>query len=505
VTGYQVCVGNSSLSCNAGLAPVSAATSSYTFAPTAGVLHFVAVRATNAAGSSPFSSEVSFSIPSFAQPANQSGVVGSAVSPLTLSITDPDGSARTITHTGLPVGLSIDSATLQITGTPTAAGDYDVTVFVNDGLVTVSRSFTWVVTNPPVPDATAPLLEITSHVSSQTVSHSTVTLTGIATDSGRGENGVARITVNGATVTGATASGSNAAYWTSTISLSVGVNTITVEATDAAGNVGAQQITLTRTAQVCRNIGDVNGDCSSDLIWNNSATGHNFVWYLNGTTAIGGAYLPGTTDPDWQPVTSADINQDGTADLIWRNRSTGQNVVWYLRGTMFAGAVGLPTVADLSWQLVASSDINRDGSPDLIWRNSSTGQNIVWYLNGATVVGSEYLFSVPDIRWQLVASADVNQDGAPDLIWRNSATGENRIWYLQGASLVGDSVLPDVLDPNWRLMAALDIDNNGRIELIWRHSVAGHNFVWYLDQTTVVGGAYLPSVGDQTWQLIGAR
>jgi hypothetical protein len=47
VTNYQVCVGVSSLSCNVSLASVSAATTSYTFAPTGGLLHFVAVRATN--------------------------------------------------------------------------------------------------------------------------------------------------------------------------------------------------------------------------------------------------------------------------------------------------------------------------------------------------------------------------------------------------------------------------------------------------------------------------
>ena len=91
------------------------------------------------------SSEVSFSIPSLAQPANQSSIAGATITPLALSIADPDGSPLTITHTGLPVGLSINSATRQITGVPSAAGIYNVTLFVNDGLATVSRSFVWAV------------------------------------------------------------------------------------------------------------------------------------------------------------------------------------------------------------------------------------------------------------------------------------------------------------------------------------------------------------------------
>src|SRR4029434_4540228 len=88
VTGYQVCVGTSPLSCSVGLVSVGASTS-YTFEPTGGVRHYVAIRAANAAGWSPFSSEISLSIPGVAQPANQTGAVGVAITPLNLSITDP--------------------------------------------------------------------------------------------------------------------------------------------------------------------------------------------------------------------------------------------------------------------------------------------------------------------------------------------------------------------------------------------------------------------------------
>jgi len=173
VTSYQVCVGTSSLSCNVALASVGASTTAYTFAPTGGVRYYLAIRANNAAGSSPFSSEVSFSIPSLAQPANQSGTAGVAISPLTLSITDPDGSPLTITHTGLPLGLSINSSTRQITGTPTSPGTFNVTVFVNDGLATVQRSFTWAVAGP---DLAAPFITISSHTADQTVTTSSVTI-----------------------------------------------------------------------------------------------------------------------------------------------------------------------------------------------------------------------------------------------------------------------------------------------------------------------------------------
>jgi len=145
VTTYQVCFQTSS-PCNTPTYSVGASTTFFTLTPTGGVRYSVAIRATNAAGSSAFSSEVNFSIPSFAQPPNQSSAMGTAITPVNLSVSDPDGSALTITHTGLPVGLSINSVTRQITGTPVAVGTYPVTLFVSDGLATVSRTLTWTVT-----------------------------------------------------------------------------------------------------------------------------------------------------------------------------------------------------------------------------------------------------------------------------------------------------------------------------------------------------------------------
>ena len=103
-------------------------------------------------------SETTFSIPSLSQPANQSNQVGVAITPLNLSVSDPDGNTLTFAHTGLPTGLTIDSANRRITGTPSAAGTYNVTLFVTDALVTISRSFTWTITNPTIAPVTSATL-----------------------------------------------------------------------------------------------------------------------------------------------------------------------------------------------------------------------------------------------------------------------------------------------------------------------------------------------------------
>jgi hypothetical protein len=79
-------------------------------------------------------------------PGSQSGTVGTAAS-LQISASD-SASGQTLTYsaTGLPTGLSINASTGLISGTPTTAGTYSVTITVKDTTgATGSASFTWTI------------------------------------------------------------------------------------------------------------------------------------------------------------------------------------------------------------------------------------------------------------------------------------------------------------------------------------------------------------------------
>src|SRR4029434_5734065 len=96
-----------SLSCNFQQTTVPATENSYTFAPAPGVLYYVAVRAISAAGQGQYSQEIRISIPSLVQPPSQTSTVNAPITPLVLSVNNPDGRTLQFTHTGLPFGLSL--------------------------------------------------------------------------------------------------------------------------------------------------------------------------------------------------------------------------------------------------------------------------------------------------------------------------------------------------------------------------------------------------------------
>ncbi|NUR63128.1 MAG: hypothetical protein HOV87_31400 [Catenulispora sp.] len=83
---------------------------------------------------------------SVTNPGNQTSTAGTAISSLQVPAADSAGKALTYSASGLPAGLSI-SASGAITGTPTTAGTFSVTVTASSGTASGSTTFSWTV-NP---------------------------------------------------------------------------------------------------------------------------------------------------------------------------------------------------------------------------------------------------------------------------------------------------------------------------------------------------------------------
>jgi len=130
--------------------PTTAATSNVTV---------TATDTTGAAGSASFTwtiNQAGGNTVTVTGPGNQTGTVGTAAS-LQIHATDSaTGQTLSYTATGLPAGLSINSATGLISGTPTTAATSSVTVTATDTTGAFgSASFTWTI-NPAGGGCTAP-------------------------------------------------------------------------------------------------------------------------------------------------------------------------------------------------------------------------------------------------------------------------------------------------------------------------------------------------------------
>ena len=95
------------------------------------------------------------------------------------------------------------------------------------------------------PDISAPALAITFPANNATATKPNLSVTGTASDTGFGSNGISSVIVNGVSATGGSVSGANTANWSATITLNPGVNTISVVASDTFNNISQQQISVT--------------------------------------------------------------------------------------------------------------------------------------------------------------------------------------------------------------------------------------------------------------------
>src|SRR5256885_970343 len=144
---------------------------------------------------------------------------------------------------------------------------------------------------------------------------------------------------------------------------------------------------------------DFDGDCKSDVLWRNTATGQDYLWLMNGLTIASGGFLATVDDPAWQIQGTGDFDGDGKADILWRNPSTGENYLCVMNGLTIASEGYLRTVADQAWQVKGVGDFNGDGKADVLWRNTVTGEDYAYFMNGWAIASEGSLNTAADLYW----------------------------------------------------------------------------------------------------------
>ena len=218
------------------------------------------------------------------------------------SVTVNGVSASGGTATG--AGTANWSATITL-----SSGANTVTVVAKDTLNNSSQQQITVTYNPP--DTQGPAVAITSPVNGAVVTSASLPVSGTASDSGCGNNGVSSVTVNGVSASGGTASGSGAANWSATVALNSGANLVTVTAKDTLNNSSQQQITVTY------NPPDTQGPALAITSPANNATVTSASLSVSGTASDSGCGNNGVSSVTVNGVSASGGTASGAGTANW--------------------------------------------------------------------------------------------------------------------------------------------------------------------------------------------
>jgi hypothetical protein len=73
---------------------------------------------------------------------------------------------------------------------------------------------------------------------------------------------------------------------------------------------------------------------------------------MDGVTLLDISDLPALPNPDYTLVGTGDFNGDGSPDIVWRNTETGANAIWYMSGVTLLEIVDLPALPNPDYAIV---------------------------------------------------------------------------------------------------------------------------------------------------------
>jgi hypothetical protein len=370
------------------------------------------------------------------------GTVGTAYNQ-SFSATPAGNYSFTKTSGTLPPGLSLNSASGLLSGTPTTQGTYSFTVTATGfGTCTGSRAYTLTIaascatiTLPALPATGTVGVNYSGNLAATTPSASYT----FTVDSGALPPG---LTIN------------NLFGQLSGKPTVAGVYNFTLKATRSNGCSGTRAYTITvGGGSFARLRNDFDGDGKSDLILRQTGTG-NWLLTLSGsgateTVSFGAATdLPVFGDYDGDGKTDLAVYQSGAATWLLRLSSTG--------ATVEQRVAGLPADAQVT---PLNADFDGDGRTDLALWESATAS---WFVQRSTD-GKQLSFQF-GTAGDVAVPADYDGDGRADLAVFERASAR---WRIQQSG--DNSAVEHQFGTPKDAPLASDFDGDGRADLaVWR-------------------------------------
>ena len=244
--------------------------------------------------------------------------------------------------------------------------------------------------------------------------------------------------------------------------------------------------------------GDFNGDGRADILWRNSTTGDNYLFFMNGLAISSEGYLP-NVPAAWSVAGVGDFDGDGKADILWRNNTTGDTYFYLMNGLAIVSE-GYGRNVPTAWGVAGIGDFNGDGKADILWRNSSTGDDYIFLMNGLTITSEGYLPNVPS-AWSVMGVGDFNGDGKADILWRNNTTGDTYFFLMNGLAIASEAYGRNV-PVAWGGGVGGDINGDGKADILWRNDSTGDTYAYLMDGLTIASEGYGRNVPN-LWEIEG--
>ncbi len=298
--------------------------------------------------------------------------------------------------------------------------------------------------------------------------------------------------------------------------------------------------------------GDMNGDRTSDVLWQNTVSGSAVVWYMGRSGLLQREFLPKPTE-GFTIGGAADFNLDGITDLLLQNPLTRENKIWYLQqgptGILYGSSASLPNAAPGS-QFLGISQASGSTVPQLIWRNVANRDLITWQISSSpSTTSTPYsTLSNPDLQilwtgdldntgkakvitrnqlngiieigdltnglytkisnllpldrnWVYRGIGDVDADGIKDIFWQNIETGKVEIWKVGGsryAQVLAPQLVPG---PEWVINQIADFDADGQADVFWRNTRTQQTAIWLMNGQEIKDRDFVGRVSFD-WQVM---
>ena len=279
-------------------------------------------------------------------------------------------------------------------------------------------------------DDTEPSLSITSHDDGDTVTSSGITLSGTASDAGRGDYGIYRVTVNGVRASSDTVYDDGTANWYIYVSLGIGANSLTVTATDNScnRNEATEYITVYYEPPLQPPLPAINPSPG------NAATGvainAKLSWTDGGGATSYDVYFGTDSTPDsgeFKGNQAANTYDPGlllhSTGYYWRINSknpdgTTTGNVWYFQTESPPNQIVTVTATDVT-------ALETGSNPGIyrISRNGSTASSLAVYftMGGSATAGSDYTsISSPEIIPAGASSVNVVLSPIDDAVYEGN-------------------------------------------------------------------------------------